>query len=162
MNVPSFYSTFYLKLDSKNRLFVPADVRRVIDPEVHGKAFFAVLGSNDKLWLYTEKYYESQGARIPKSTSPDKDMLEDIHAKFSLADRVEWDEQGRMVMPDEKLKDGKLQKDVALVGAVDHLELWNQADWAAYRLDLMKRRSEVEARGKLAIEAARAARAVSK
>jgi MraZ protein len=162
MSAPSFYSHFRLKLDAKNRLFVPADVRRVIDSSVHGKAFYVILGSNDKLWLYTEKYYESQGASIAKTISPGKAQLDYMYYKFALADRIEWDEQGRMVMPEEKLKDAKLQKDVALVGAVDHLELWNQAEWAAYRLDLMRRKTEVEQNGMQAIEAARAAEALRK
>jgi MraZ protein len=156
--VPAFYSAHELKLDAKHRLFIPAEVRRLMEPEVHGTAFFVTLGSNKRPWLIPEKYYLSQAARLPRAMTPDKDLLAYAQYKFALASRVEWDEQGRIVMPDALLKRAEIQNEVSLAGVWDHLELWNRADWRRHCEQLMDNSAEIEARG---IEAMKLARMTS-
>jgi MraZ protein len=154
LNVPAFYNAHELKLDAKHRLFIPADVRRLIDPAVHGTAFFVILGSNRKPWLYPEKYYQSQASRMPKAMTPNKDLLAYAQFKFALAQRVEWDEQGRVVMPENLLRRAQIQNEVTLAGVWDHLELWNRADWDRHSDELVENSEAIEDKGNEALEAA--------
>jgi DNA-binding transcriptional regulator/RsmH inhibitor MraZ len=39
------YGEFELAIDEKNRLLVPAEVRRALDPERDGEAFFITAGT---------------------------------------------------------------------------------------------------------------------
>lgn len=147
MRAPFFYGEYELTIDPKNRLLVPADVRKRIDPVVHGDAFFVTL-VNDVPWFYPELYYEEfVNARVPLGIAPHPSLVMWEQLRISLACRVDWDSQGRVVLPDSLIQRAKLEKKVCLVGRRDHLELWNQPAWAAQRQDLLVRSSVIEMMG---------------
>ena len=60
------YGQYELTIDAKNRLLVPADIRRRLEPERDGTAFFIVTGDNGRLWLYPEKIYEAMADGAPQ------------------------------------------------------------------------------------------------
>ena len=68
--MPLLYGQYKLAKDSKNRLLIPAEVRRGMDPEKDGNAFFVVTGDNGRLWLYTEKAYDAMGQERPPELAP--------------------------------------------------------------------------------------------
>src|SRR5262245_3968520 len=137
-----FYGRHKLTLDEKNRLLVPAEVRRCIDDR-DGTAFFMVVGHNDKLWFYPDQYYKRLALRYKSGIFVNEDVHTFKLMHYGLAERLEWDRQGRMVIPDDALQYAGLQKDVMLVGADDHLELWNRDDWSALMVELAKKRKEI-------------------
>jgi DNA-binding transcriptional regulator/RsmH inhibitor MraZ len=49
--------------------------------------------------------------------------------QFGMASLVEWDKQWRVLIPDKTLTRTGISKQITLVGAGDHLQLWNRADW---------------------------------
>ncbi|MEA2707440.1 MAG: transcriptional regulator MraZ [Phycisphaerales bacterium] len=134
---------FDLTVDDKNRILVPSEVRKKLDPERDGEAFFLVTGRDGRLWLYPERYYEQLISREPTELTPSEDTMAFDRMMLGLASRVEWDKQGRVLLPDRQLKRAGIGKDVTLVGARDHLELWNRADWDAEREQLEARRADV-------------------
>ena len=134
---------FELTVDDKNRILVPSEVRKKLDPERDGEAFFLVTGRDGRLWLYPERYYEQLVSREPTELTPSEDTIAFDRMMLGLASRVEWDKQGRVLLPDRELKRAGIGKDVTLVGARDHLELWNRADWNTEREQLEARRADV-------------------
>lgn len=137
------FGNYELTIDDKNRLLVPSEIRKAIDSETDGEAFFLVAGHNGKLWLYPEKYYESLASQLRSGLAPEDDLLAFDQLNFSLASRVEWDKQGRMVIPEKILRKQELSRDVTLIGVRDHAELWNRSDWEAYAAELESKRAEV-------------------
>ena len=131
------YGEHDLTIDDKNRLLVPADVRKLMNSERDGDAFFLVIGVNRKPWLYPEKYYETMVGQVPSDITPDKDLLSRDQLLFGMASRLEWDKQGRVLVPDKTLKRTGLGRDVTLIGVRDHLELWNRTDWEQRREELI-------------------------
>lgn len=149
MRTPFLYGEFELTIDEKNRLLVPAEIRKLIHPELDGEAFFLTVGMNRVPWLYPERYYqELVSQQISPEITPSPEALEYIQLKFAMASRVEWDKQGRLVIPEKILKRTGLAKEVTLCGMRDHLELWNRADWEARRESLFERSPEIELRAK--------------
>lgn len=146
MGCPLLYGSHELLVDEKNRLFIPASIRRSLNPEAHGAAFFVKLGLNGTLWMYPERYYEELAGREPSGLSPTEDELDYDQFNFALADRLEWDKQGRVVLPDGMLKDAGINKEVVLAGARDHLELWDREAWKRHKDALLARRSEIALR----------------
>ena len=134
---------FDLTVDDKNRILVPSEVRKKLDPERDGEAFFLVTGRDGRLWLYPERYYEQLVSREPTALTPSEDMLDFDRLMLGLASRVEWDKQGRVLLPAQELKRAGIGKEVTLVGARDHLELWNRSDWETYRQALETRRRDL-------------------
>lgn len=141
-----FNGQYKLTIDEKSRLLVPAEVRRAIaNPQLDGEAFFMVIGQNHKLWFYPDKYYQRVAARYRSGMFVQEDILEFKLLHFGSAQRVEWDRQGRMVIPQESLEEVGLGRrmDVTLVGADEHLELWHRDEWASFVKELAKRRKEI-------------------
>jgi MraZ protein len=132
-----------LTVDEKNRILVPSQVRKQLDPERDGEAFFLVTGRDGRLWLYPERHYEQLVSRDPSELTPSEDTLAFDRLMLGLASRVEWDKQGRVLLPDKALKRAGIGKEVTLVGARDHLELWNRSDWEIEREQLETRRRDL-------------------
>jgi MraZ protein len=154
---PLLFGEYELTIDDKNRLLVPSEIRKAIQPDRDGDAFFMVVGVNRLPWLYTERYYEMLANEIPADLAPGEDLLEFDQMRFAMTSRLEPDKQGRMLIPDKTLKRTGLGKEITLIGVKDHLELWNRADWEARREVLMARSSEVTLRAKQAMQAPRSA-----
>jgi MraZ protein len=132
-----------LTIDDKNRMLVPSEVRKQIDPERDGEAFFLVMGTDGRPWLYPEKYYETLVSRDPNELTPHEDALAYDRMNLGMASRIEWDKQGRVLFPDKFLKRSGVGKDVTLIGVRDHLELWSTKDWEVEREQLAARRAEI-------------------
>ena len=139
---------YELGIDDKNRLSLPADIRKQINSDRDGDAFFLVLGRNGKPWLYPERYYEQMVFQEQPEITPEVEQLDFDHMNYALADKITWDSQGRMLIPEKTLRRTGLGKEVTMIGSRDHLELWNRADWEVRREELLSRRAEVAIRAK--------------
>lgn len=150
---PVLFGEYELTIDDKNRLLVPAEIRRAI-PAEFGEAFFVTImesGGRRVPWLYPEKYYEELVTQLPADVTPGDDSLALDQLLFAMTSKLPWDKQGRILIPDKTLKRGSIAgRDVTLIGARDHLELWNRADWEERREELERRSAEIVTRAKLA------------
>ena len=143
MRHPVLFGEYELNVDDKNRLLIPSEVRSRIRPEEHGDGYFLVIGINRHPWLYPERYYEDLVNRLQTDITPGHDQLAFDQMYFARASRLEPDKQGRVLLPDKVLKRAGIRKEVTLIGARDHLELWNRADWDARREELEQRGPEI-------------------
>ena len=122
-----------LTIDDKSRLSVPSRVRERIDVEEYGGAFYLTVGVNEVLYLYPDKYYYEHIALAvaPGTVAPDESLAFD-RVNGARAGRVELDRQGRVLLGEKARRSGRLGDQVTLVGARNHLELWNPEEWQAY------------------------------
>jgi len=139
---------YELAIDEKHRLSLPADIRKAIISDRDGDAFFLVLGRNGKPWLYPERYYEQIVFQEEPEITPEEEQLDFDHMNFALADKITWDSQGRMLIPEKTLRRTGLGREVTMIGSRDHLELWNRADWQLRREGLLARHTDVAIRAK--------------
>jgi MraZ protein len=122
-------------LDSKGRLFVSNKLRTQIEVDVHGTDFYLVLGANGVLCLYPEKYFKQIAlAGAPGTAAPDEAVVFE-RLSFALANKVELDRQGRLLLSEKIRRRAKLSNALTLVGIRDHIELWNTDDWEEYLAD---------------------------
>jgi MraZ protein len=142
------FGNYDLTIDDKNRMLVPSEIRKAIDPQTDGEAFYLVTGINHKLWLYPEKYYETLADRMQSEITPEDDALALDQLLFGMASKVEWDKQGRVLIPERVLRKSGLGKEVTLIGMRDHAEIWNRADWDARIEELDRKRAEIAVRAK--------------
>jgi MraZ protein len=144
------FGSYDLTIDDKNRVLIPSEIRKAIVPERDGEAFFLIVGINRRPWFYPERYYEELVFQQKPEITPGEDALAFDQMNFGMANKIPWDKQGRLVMPDKMLKRTEINKEVTLVGSRDHLELWNRADWAAREEELDQQRVEIALRAKQA------------
>jgi MraZ protein len=135
------FGNFELTLDEKNRLLVPSDIRKAWNPE-DGDTLVILPGVNEKLWVYTEKFYEEMSQRLESKMEPEDDKVHFDLANFALANRIEVDKAGRILIPDRMVKENRLDREVMVLGARDHFEIWNRSDWYAWKEEIQKRRKE--------------------
>src|SRR5262245_24245734 len=133
MRHPLFYGEHDLDIDEKNRISIPVEIRKSIDPERDGSAFFIIIGVNRRPWFYPERYYEDLVNQPTPEITPGEELLDFDHINFAMAHKKEWDSQGRLVLPEKTLKRTNTNREVVLAGIRDHLELWNRPDWEAHR-----------------------------
>lgn len=138
-----FGGAYHLTLDEKHRLLIPADVRKEINPNRDGNAFYAIEGSDGRLCLYPEAYYKALMRRVSTGLMPGADWLAFFRRNLGLAEKIELDRTGRILLSEEIRSDFSIGKEVTLWGVLDHLELWNRADFAAEKKSLRQRGPEL-------------------
>lgn len=123
------FGEYELQLDDKHRMLIPAEVRRQLDPARDGEAFFLVIGTQRRLWFLPEKLYYAQAHQFASRATPSPEILAYQRSFFSNARKVEWDKQGRIVVPEILLQRTNTGSEVTLIGLGDRLELWNRSEW---------------------------------
>ncbi|HVB71083.1 MAG TPA: hypothetical protein VND83_06245 [Acidimicrobiales bacterium] len=121
-----FVGQFQHTLDAKGRLILPARFRPEFERGGH-------LSPNTEgcvaLWTPGEFARQTE-ERLTQSRSGGQ--LERQQARYWAANSsdVEFDKQGRFALPAAIREYGRLSGDVLVVGALDHLELWDPGVYA--------------------------------
>jgi len=124
---------FYHAVDAKSRLTIPAKLRAAINRTLHGQGFFAFVDFDGVLCLYTPTAYEHLAPMLVETQlRASKEVRDYKRLRYGLAEFLEEDRLGRVLVPEKLLKRGGIEKDVAIVGCQDHLEIWDRARWEAF------------------------------
>ncbi|MFI5036129.1 MAG: division/cell wall cluster transcriptional repressor MraZ [Acidimicrobiales bacterium] len=121
-----FVGQFQHTLDAKGRLILPARFRPEFERGGH-------LSPNTEgcvaLWTPGE-FARQKEERLAQSR--DGGPLQRRLARYwaSNSSNVDFDKQGRFALPQVIRDYGRLDGDVLVVGALDHLELWNPGVYA--------------------------------
>lgn len=107
-------------LDAKGRIFIPAKLREDL-----GDSFVVAPNMETCLSIYSIeewKNFEDKIRRMPFKKS--RKLIKFYHGNSAP---LETDKQGRVVIPPNLRIYAKLQKEVTVVGALDHVEIWDKA-----------------------------------
>jgi MraZ protein len=129
VTVSLLHGEYELTLDDKNRLLIPAEIRRRLNSTDERGVFFIKLGTNGVPWLYSASRWTDLASGGVSGMDPGDEQLDHDHFHYGMTYELEWDKQGRAVIPDRMLRKTGIGKEVMLVGIKDHLELWNRAAW---------------------------------
>ena len=116
-----FVGQYQHSLDAKGRLILPAKFRAEFERGGH-------LSPNSEgcVALWTPAEYQRQlEERLAQMHS--RDPIERRQARWwsGNSQPVEFDRQGRFALPSTAREYGQLVGDVLVVGALDHVELWD-------------------------------------
>jgi len=121
-------------MDDKGRISLPAKHRRILpDDQV------IIIPSPDEqfpsLWIYSTEAYEQWAASVIASKGGSQEnSASAYHIKRTLYRRQETvniDGAGRILIPVGLRQHASLDKTVRIIGAGEHLELWNDDILAA-------------------------------
>ena len=117
---------------TKTMLLLTGEYEHTVD----GKS--RVLISNKlRNQIDAEKYFEQIAlATTDRPAAPDESVTFE-RMSFALANKVELDRQGRLLLNEKLRKRAGLKDRITLVGVRDHIELWNSEDWEQYLADHM-------------------------
>ncbi len=123
-----FIGEYSHNLDDKGRLAIPAKFRTILK-----KGAVVTKGLDNCLFLYAKEQFEiiaKKFAALPISQA--KARAFSRHMLAGAMD-VEFDNQGRITLP-EYLRDfSGLKKKIIVAGLYNHLEIWDEAAWSRYK-----------------------------
>jgi MraZ protein len=124
---------YFHAVDAKSRLTVPAKLREAIDAKTEGEGFFAFIDFDGVLCLYTPASYEKLApVLVDTELRASKEVRDYKRLRYGLAEHLEVDRLGRVLVPGKLLERGGIKKECAIVGCQDHLEIWDRERWDAF------------------------------
>lgn len=122
-----FLGTHTPKLDDKGRVILPAKFRE-------GLADGLVLtkGQDRCLVLWPKAEFEAYATALRASAQANAKVRALTRVFFSSAFDDNMDRQGRLTIPPVLREYAGLDRDLAVVGADNRIELWDAATWAQY------------------------------
>ena len=111
-------------LDSKNRVNIPAKFRKALDP-VNDKTFVVTRGFDPCIVffpLYQWNIVEQELASLSSIRNMNRKFVRSIvrHASY-----VQYDKQGRVIIPEALKKFASIDKEVVIIGMINKIEIWN-------------------------------------
>ena len=136
-----FHGTFDHALDAKNRLTVPSKLRAAFSDGA-----FLVKGADRCISLYPSATYSALVDAALSGLNPLSAQARELNRFFrSNAHAVDLDSAGRVMISSKLLEHAGIERDVAVIGAGDCLELWDPSNWAAYDSELTARGPDLTA-----------------
>ena len=124
----AFHGTFDHSLDAKHRLTVPSKLRAAFS-----EGAFLVDGADECLSLYPAKTYSALVDAALAGLNPLSSQARELNRFFrSNAHSVELDSAGRVMLGSKLAGSVGIDRDVAVIGAGECLELWDPSTWEAY------------------------------
>ncbi len=121
------YGNYSCKVDEKGRFNIPARFRREFGVE-GGESFVVTKGPAGCLLLYAPEGWKAFQEKLMNLPSgEDKD--DTIRFYSSNSRLLNLDKQGRVGIPKEYLSEYGIDKEAALVGLFDRVEVWNPTDF---------------------------------
>ena len=132
-----FIGTEYKTLDSKGRLVIPSKFRKATGIE-EGEGFIVVSGPNPYILLFTKQDWERVYEKVSRSSAQEGDVFDIRRTFFPSAEFLLLDKQGRLVLPPIMVAEAGLRQEIAVLGAGDHIEIWDRERWETYRKEKLK------------------------
>lgn len=126
-----FYGEYLHSIDRKGRLILPAKFREVAKNHFIEK-FFVTRGLDSCLFMFSEEEWRTQEAKI-KGVSFTKQQSRTFNRLyFSGALEVNFDSQGRILLPVNLKEFAQIKRDVIIVGVSNRIEIWAKEKWESF------------------------------
>jgi MraZ protein len=114
-------------LDSKNRVFIPARLRKGI------KDFIVTPGLDGCLYIYPTDIWKNNIQKFEELPLKNKSEERAFKRFFlSVASEVHADNLGRILIPQNLRKEAKIKKKVVIIGLWNRIEIWSKEKWDTY------------------------------
>jgi MraZ protein len=136
-----FRGTSFHTIDSKGRVIIPSRFRDIIR---NGESDGVVISRMDgTLYAYTLEEWKKTENKILSLAEKSEYMRRFRRIFIGGAFECFCDKQDRILVPPALRQYAKLEKDIVLVGALDHFEIWSVDSWNA-EIDQLEKDSKKE------------------
>ena len=122
-----FIGEYQHSLDAKGRIIVPSRFR----DELHSN-FILARGLDGCLSIYSLEQWDKMFQELNKLPSTKKAARQYVRMLTSTASECTLDNQGRIQIPAFLSKPVNIVKDCVVIGANDHIEIWDKDTWDSY------------------------------
>ncbi|AKM81940.1 TPA: transcriptional regulator MraZ [Candidatus Berkelbacteria bacterium] len=133
-----FIGEYEHAIDEKGRMAVPSKMRRDI-----GSGAVVTRGIDNCLWLFPKKEWTTLAEKL--SNLPLSDANSRAFSRLMLAGamEVEFDSQGRILLPGYLKAYAGLKKYAVVAGLFNRLEIWDQSTWREYKAKTEKSTDQI-------------------
>ena len=120
----SFTGEYQYTIDNKGRLNIPAKFRKALHPD-NDRTFVITRGFDSCLTLYpiTEwNIVEQQLASLSSIRNRNREFVRSI---VRYASYVQYDKQGRIIIPDNLKVYATIDREVSIIGMISKIEIWS-------------------------------------
>ena len=133
-----FIGEYQHNLDNKGRLAVPAKFRA----SLKGGAV-VTKGLDNCLFLYPKKQWDELARKLANLPINQAKARAVTRLMLAGAMEVEFDNQGRISIPEYLRKFSSLKKKSIIAGLYDRLEIWDELLWNKYKLGSEKASADI-------------------
>jgi len=133
-----FLGEYKHNIDYKGRLSVPKKFRGQLT-----KGSVLTKGLDRCLFLYTLEGWGLLSSRIKNLPVTARDARAFSRYLFSGATEIEFDQLGRIFIPDYLRGYAALKKEVVVVGVLERVEIWDKARWGKMRRNVETKGEEI-------------------
>ena len=112
------------KIDDKGRLKLPASFRALVQ-ETHGTGLYVTSITGESVRIYPMPVWQSLEQRLAKMPSTHPARLKFLARVSYYGQPVEFDVQGRVMIPWQLRTVAAMTGDVDVLGHIDYLDVWN-------------------------------------
>ena len=122
-----FYGSYYHNIDDKGRLVIPSKMRNEL-----GLKAYILKGYDGALSIYKESEFTKLVEKLNSLPYNKKNARAFLRVQLASVCELDIDKQGRALLPVQLLAKYKIGKEVVVIGALDHIEVWNKAEYDEY------------------------------
>ena len=143
-----FRGSSFHTIDSKGRVIVPARFRDVI--KAGGSDRIMISRMDRCLVAYTLGEWSKIEARILSMAEKNGSMRRFRRVFIGGAFECNCDKQERILVPASLRQYAEFEKEIVLVGVLDHFEIWSRKNWEAENLDMEEDMKKEDVRTEIA------------
>lgn len=126
-----FRGIFNVSADDKGRVSIPARFREQIK-ENHETPLILLLGFDKTISVYPLDEWKKSETKLMDLQTANKDSRTFMRRVLQVADEVEIDQQGRIMISSLLRKETGIKKNVVIVGMLNRIEIWDKKNYEAY------------------------------
>ena len=143
-----FRGSSFHTIDAKGRIIIPARFRDVINSD--SPAGIMVTRMDSCLFAYTFVEWNKIEDRILSLAEKSENMRRFRRVFIGGAFELAIDKQDRVLIPPSLRMYADLDKDIVLVGVLDHFEIWSRDSWENENLNMEQNLRQEEVRNEIA------------
>lgn len=133
-----FVGSYFFNVDNKGRLFIPASMRGAL-----GGEGVLTRGLDRCLFLFPIEEWENIVNSFNSLSFAKGEVRAFLRLLLAGASVVSLDAQGRIQIPPFLREYARLEKEVAVIGVGNRIEIWAKDRWIVYEKDMLLKFEEV-------------------
>jgi MraZ protein len=133
-----FIGEYSHTIDQKGRMAVPSKLRTKL-----GTGAVVTRGIDKCLWVFPKKEWQTLAEKLANLPLTDANSRAFSRLMLAGAMEVEFDSQGRVLLPSYLREYAGLDKTAVVAGLYNRLEIWDSASWNAYKEKTEKATDEI-------------------
>lgn len=143
-----FRGTSFHTIDSKGRVIIPARFRDVIKNGSNGSVMISRMDKG--LVAYTLDEWSKIEKKVSVLEEKSESMRRFRRVFIGGAFECPCDKQDRILIPPALREYGAFEKEIVIVGVLDHFEIWSRKNWDKENAEMDKDMKKEDVRNEIA------------